>query len=245
MPTLGDVRRSRSTVLERVAPGYCSASIGKPEWRHGRSAASPCPSTGQRASTTTPVGSRRRCPPRRPRSFATRCATVDGPTLEIGIGTGRVALPLVAAGQRLVGVDLSFAMLAKLREKSPTEPPLVQADATLLPFRDGTFGGAVVAHVLHLVSDWRVVVAELRRVVHPGGVLLVTRGVPRVRAAHGDHPTRARGRGLDDAARPARRPRRPRRLHPVCRWGGHVAGCHPDRRARPPPRTRCAPSRPT
>ena len=40
--------------------------------------------------------------------------STDGPTLEIGIGTGRVALPLVASGQRLVGVDLSFAMLARL-----------------------------------------------------------------------------------------------------------------------------------
>jgi SAM-dependent methyltransferase len=104
--------------------------------------------------------------------------STDGPTLEIGIGTGRVALPLVASGQRLVGVDLSFAMLARLREKAPVEPPIVQADATLLPFRDGTFGAALVAHVLHLVSDWRVVVAELRRVVRPGGVLLVTRGRP-------------------------------------------------------------------
>ncbi len=104
--------------------------------------------------------------------------TVDGPTLEIGIGTGRVAIPLIAAGQRIVGVDLSYAMLARLREKSPGQPPLVQADATLLPFRDGTFGGAVVAHVLHLVSDWRAVVEELRRVVQPGGVLLVTRWGP-------------------------------------------------------------------
>ena len=104
---------------------------------------------------------------------------VDGPTLEIGVGTGRVALPLVAAGQRLVGVDLSSAMLAALRHKSPAALPLVQADATRLPFRDGTFGGAVVAHVLHLVSDWRAVVAELGRVVRPGGVLLVTRGASR------------------------------------------------------------------
>jgi SAM-dependent methyltransferase len=118
---------------------------------------------------------------------------VDGPTLEIGIGTGRVAIPLVTAGQRIVGVDLSFAMLARLREKSPGQPPLVQADATLLPFRDGAFGGALVAHVLHLVSDWLVVVDELRRVVRPGGVLLVTRGVARgVSGLHAEITRRAR-----------------------------------------------------
>jgi SAM-dependent methyltransferase len=107
-------------------------------------------------------------------------AGTDGPALEIGVGTGRVALPLAAAGQRLVGVDISAAMLAALRDKAPDALPLVQADATRLPFRDGAFGGAVVAHVLHLVSDWRTVVAELQRVVRPGGVLLATRGAPRV-----------------------------------------------------------------
>lgn len=101
---------------------------------------------------------------------------VDGPTLEIGVGTGRVALPLVAAGQRLVGVDISAAMLAALRAKSPGALPLVRADATRLPFPDASFGSAIAAHVLHLVSDWRVVVAELCRVVRPEGVLLVTRG---------------------------------------------------------------------
>jgi SAM-dependent methyltransferase len=101
---------------------------------------------------------------------------VEDPTLEIGVGTGRIALPLVAAGQRLVGLDISSAMLAALRDKSRDALPLVRADATRLPFRDATFGGAVVAHVLHLVSDWQVVVAELCRVVRPGGILLVTRG---------------------------------------------------------------------
>jgi ubiquinone/menaquinone biosynthesis C-methylase UbiE len=103
---------------------------------------------------------------------------VDEPTLEIGVGTGRVALPLAAAGRRIVGVDLSAAMLATLRSKSPDALALVQADATRLPFRDDVFGGAVVAHVLHLVSDWRAVVDELCRVVRPGGVLLVTRSAP-------------------------------------------------------------------
>jgi len=41
----------------------------------------------------------------------------DGPVLELGIGTGRIALPLVQRGIEVHGVDASEAMVAKLREK--------------------------------------------------------------------------------------------------------------------------------
>jgi hypothetical protein len=40
-----------------------------------------------------------------------------GPVLELAIGTGRIALPLAARGIRVVGIDISPAMVAKLREK--------------------------------------------------------------------------------------------------------------------------------
>ncbi|MGH2640451.1 MAG: class I SAM-dependent methyltransferase [Actinomycetota bacterium] len=101
-----------------------------------------------------------------------------GRTLEIGVGTGLVALPLAAAGVPLVGLDLSAPMLAKLVEKGGGRPPfpLVVGDATTLPFADDRFGGAVVRHVLHLVPSWRQVVAELARVVAPGGLVLVSSG---------------------------------------------------------------------
>jgi ubiquinone/menaquinone biosynthesis C-methylase UbiE len=101
-----------------------------------------------------------------------------GRTLEIGVGTGLVALPLAAAGVPLVGLDLSAPMLAKLVEKAGGRPPfpLVVGDATTLPFEDHRFGAAVVRHVLHLVPAWRQVVAELVRVVSPGGLVLVSSG---------------------------------------------------------------------
>ncbi len=41
----------------------------------------------------------------------------SGPVLELGIGTGRIALPLAARGVRVHGIDLSEAMVAQLREK--------------------------------------------------------------------------------------------------------------------------------
>jgi ubiquinone/menaquinone biosynthesis C-methylase UbiE len=99
-------------------------------------------------------------------------------TLEIGVGTGLVALPLAAAGVPIVGLDLSAPMLAKLVEKAGGRPPfpLVVGDATTLPFADHGFGAAVVRHVLHLVPPWRQVVAELVRVVAGGGLVLVSSG---------------------------------------------------------------------
>ena len=97
-----------------------------------------------------------------------------GRVLEIGVGTGLVALPLVERGVDLVGVDLSSAMLGKLIHKANGRAPmpLLRADATRLPFRDGAFGAAYARHVLHLVPGWRTAVAELCRVVGRGLVMI-------------------------------------------------------------------------
>jgi ubiquinone/menaquinone biosynthesis C-methylase UbiE len=100
------------------------------------------------------------------------------PCLEIGVGTGLIALPLAASGVRLTGIDLSAAMLGKLVEKAGGRAPfpLVIGDATRLPFADGTFGGAYARHVLHLIADWRTALTELVRVVVRGGVLVINIG---------------------------------------------------------------------
>src|SRR5688572_23888711 len=59
----------------------------------------------------------------------------DTNMLEIGIGTGRIALPMSAHVVSLVGVDISSRMMAKLREKQTSEPiQLAQANAEHLPF---------------------------------------------------------------------------------------------------------------
>ena len=100
-----------------------------------------------------------------------------GRCLEIGVGTGLVSLPLAEAGVPLVGLDLSAAMLARLVEKAGRRPfPLVVGDATALPFGDRAFGGAVIRHVLHLIAEWELAVAELARVVARPGVVLVAIG---------------------------------------------------------------------
>lgn len=101
-----------------------------------------------------------------------------GPCLEVGVGTGILSLPLAERGVPMVGLDLSRAMLERLREKAGGEAPLplVQADATAMPFRDEGFGGAVIRHVLHLVPEWERALEELLRVLRPGAVVLVNHG---------------------------------------------------------------------
>jgi SAM-dependent methyltransferase len=101
-----------------------------------------------------------------------------GRCLEIGVGTGRIALPLAAAGVAMVGVDLSRPMLAKLVAKSPGSLPfpLAVADATRLPFAGGSFGAGLACHVLHLIPSWQEAIGELVRVIRPGGVLLLDLG---------------------------------------------------------------------
>lgn len=106
-----------------------------------------------------------------------------GRVLEVGVGTGLLALPLHEAGVPMLGLDLSGPMLGKLVEKAGGVPfPLVLGDATALPFANDVVDAGLIRWVLHLIPNWRAAVAELARVIRPGGVLVVhlgTYGGPR------------------------------------------------------------------
>jgi len=101
-----------------------------------------------------------------------------GRCLEVGVGTGLVALPLHAAGVPLAGIDLSAPMLGRLLHKARGAPPfpLVRGDATRMPFPDEVFGAAYLRWVLHLIPSWRTALSEMVRVVKPRGVVLVSIG---------------------------------------------------------------------
>jgi ubiquinone/menaquinone biosynthesis C-methylase UbiE len=95
--------------------------------------------------------------------------------LEIGVGTGRIALPVAEAGCRVVGFDLSANMLQEVM--APTRPfahslALVQADMHKPPFADDSFDAALAVHVLHLAKDWQQVLTAVARMLRPGGALI-------------------------------------------------------------------------
>ncbi|MFN3373170.1 MAG: class I SAM-dependent methyltransferase [Chloroflexus sp.] len=99
---------------------------------------------------------------------------IDAQVLEIGIGSGRIALPTAAAGAQITGIDISTAMLATARERAAqagVSLRLLKADAQTLPFATASFDAALAVHVLHLLSDWRTALAEMVRVVKPGVII--------------------------------------------------------------------------
>jgi ubiquinone/menaquinone biosynthesis C-methylase UbiE len=97
--------------------------------------------------------------------------------LEIGIGTGRIALPLLERGLPVIGIDLSLAMMGEVQKKIADKSARVafaQADANDLPFADATFDCAYAVHVYHLVANWPRALRDALRVVKPGGTLLIS-----------------------------------------------------------------------
>lgn len=138
-----------------------------------------------------------------------------GTTLEIGIGTGAVALGLTELGHQVVGVDLSPAMLSQAYRR--LGPRVAVADATVLPVGGGTVANAVFVHVLHLVGDMAAAIAEAARVLRPGGRLVALHGTPelatdelsavtapmeRLRQQRTDTPERVRQAAVDAGLRP-------------------------------------------
>ncbi|WP_446211309.1 class I SAM-dependent methyltransferase [Micromonospora sp. IBSANI012] len=98
----------------------------------------------------------------------------EAPMADLGCGPGHVAAWLAERGVTAVGVDFSPAMVAAGRRRYP-EVEFRQGDLLSLPAADGEFGGAVALYsVIHLrPAELRPAFAEMRRVLRPGGFLLV------------------------------------------------------------------------
>ena len=100
--------------------------------------------------------------------------------LELGFGTGDVQADLRRAGYRAVGVDLSAAMVRQARRKARRRGIagglwLARARAQALPFRAGQFAAVVSTFPSEYIADPQTV-AEVARVLRPGGRLVVVPG---------------------------------------------------------------------
>jgi demethylmenaquinone methyltransferase/2-methoxy-6-polyprenyl-1,4-benzoquinol methylase len=92
--------------------------------------------------------------------------------LDACCGTGDLALAAQAAGGSVTGLDFSPRMLERARRKAPGMT-WVEGDVMALPFADGAFDAATVGFGIRNVADLEGGLAELRRVLRPGGRVAV------------------------------------------------------------------------
>lgn len=96
--------------------------------------------------------------------------------LDAGCGPAFFSILLAKAGHRVVGLDGSAGMLRHAAENAAGQgvaPLFVKGDCHSLPFADNSFDLVVSRNVTHALRNHREVYAEWRRVLRPGGVLLI------------------------------------------------------------------------
>lgn len=107
-------------------------------------------------------------------AFASRWAS-GARVLDIGCGAGYGTAELAGQARLAIGVDLSPDATAHARAAYPLPNiRFVPASATALPFADASFHLITAFEVIEHLDDWRVLLAEARRVLHPSGIFLAS-----------------------------------------------------------------------
>ncbi|MDT3442888.1 MULTISPECIES: class I SAM-dependent methyltransferase [unclassified Pseudofrankia] len=113
------------------------------------------------------------------RRYLVSCLPRGGHVLDVATGTGLVAAELLRQGFGVTGVDQSPEMLAVARRRFDDEVELIHASADALPLGSECFDHVTVTYLLRYVADPAATLAELARVVRPGGfVASLDFGVP-------------------------------------------------------------------
>ena len=92
--------------------------------------------------------------------------------LDLAAGTGTSSVPFADAGAHVIPTDFSLGMLRVGRQRQP-RLPFVAGDGLHLPYRDASFDAATISFGLRNLSDRAAGLAEFRRVLKPGGRLVV------------------------------------------------------------------------
>jgi demethylmenaquinone methyltransferase/2-methoxy-6-polyprenyl-1,4-benzoquinol methylase len=144
--------------------------------RHARELFAPLGASYDRVGAALSLGQ----DPRWRRFLVSRLPTDGGEVLDVATGTGLVAAELLRRGFRVTGLDQSPEMLAVARARFGDGVELVEASAEALPFPDRSFDHLTFTYLLRYVDDPGATLAELSRVVRPGGVVASLEfGVPR------------------------------------------------------------------
>jgi demethylmenaquinone methyltransferase/2-methoxy-6-polyprenyl-1,4-benzoquinol methylase len=100
--------------------------------------------------------------------------------LDVATGTGLVARDMIERyAVRVVALDQSAHMLAEAASRGYDDVRLIRGDGTRLPFAGATFDAVTFTYLLRYVDDPAATVAELARVLRPGGIIAsIEFGVP-------------------------------------------------------------------
>lgn len=92
--------------------------------------------------------------------------------LDIAAGTGTSSVALAKRGAEVIALDFSAGMVEEGRKRHP-DLTFVQGDAMKLPFADGEFDAVTISFGLRNVQQPKVAIAEMRRVLKPGGRVVI------------------------------------------------------------------------
>jgi len=133
---------------------------------HARALFAPLGPTYDRVGATLSLGQ----DPRWRRYLVSRL-DAGGHVLDVATGTGLVAAELLRRGFRVTGVDQSPEMLAIARSRFGDRVRLIDASARALPVDSGSIDHLTFTYLMRYVADPGATLAELARVVRPGGIV--------------------------------------------------------------------------
>jgi ubiquinone/menaquinone biosynthesis C-methylase UbiE len=95
--------------------------------------------------------------------------------IDVGAGAGRITIPIAETGLDTTAFDVEEEMLAELTRLSAERGLVIDSlkgDIARMPFDDETFDAVFTSNVLHLVDEWKLALADIKRILKPNGLLI-------------------------------------------------------------------------